>query len=63
MNKKNIKRFNMAFTKENYEYISIMSGVFGISMTDLVNVIVSSDAEKNAEKVKAILAIIEKKEG
>lgn len=63
MDKKNIKRFNMAFTKENYDYISFIAGASEMSMTDAINDIVSAEREKNAETVNTIKKMLKNSKG
>jgi len=45
--KKKLKRINMAFTDENYDYINVMSRVKGLSLTDFVNELLAKSREEN----------------
>lgn len=43
-------RINMAFTPENYDYIRVMSGMRGNSMTDFVNYVIAEHRREHGEK-------------
>lgn len=45
--KKKLKRINMAFSDDNYSYITIMARIKGLSITDFVNEILTESREKN----------------
>lgn len=44
-----IDRINMAFTTENMDYIRVMAGIRGLTMTQFVNEILDADREKNGK--------------
>lgn len=43
-------RMNMSFTPSNMEYLKIMAGISGITVTRYVNNIIEQDAATNAER-------------
>jgi ribosomal protein L20 len=43
------QRINMAFTPSNLDYMRVMAGLKGISMTQLVNDIIAREREQNKE--------------
>ncbi len=43
------QRINMAFTPENLDYLRVMSGLRGVSITKFVNELIAQDREKNQE--------------
>lgn len=45
--KKKLKRINMAFSDDNYSYITIMARIKGLSITDFVNEILTESRAKN----------------
>ena len=56
-----LPRINMAFSPENHEYIKIMSGVTGKTMTEFTNFVVERYREEHPElyeQAKAILAAL-----
>ncbi|MDE7244361.1 MAG: hypothetical protein K2O18_10370 [Oscillospiraceae bacterium] len=48
-----LPRINMAFSPQNLEYLRIMSGIRGISITKYVNALIEQDREQNAETYEA----------
>ena len=48
-----LPRINMAFSPQNLEYLRVMSGIRGISITKYVNTLIEQDREKNAETYEA----------
>lgn len=47
-----LPRINMAFSEANYEYISVISKLSGLTMTQFVNRILDADRQENAETLK-----------
>lgn len=45
-----LPRINLAFSPENHEYVKIMARCSGLSMTELVNVIIEESRIENAEE-------------
>ena len=41
------QRINMAFSPENLDYMRVMAGLKGISVTQFVNDLIAQDREKN----------------
>lgn len=50
-------RINMAFTPENYDYIRVMSGIRGESMTNFVNYVIEESMRLHGEKYEQAKAI------
>jgi len=46
-------RINMAFTPENHEYIKLMAGRAGYTMTEYANGIIAKHREEHAEQYEA----------
>lgn len=44
-----IDRMNMAFTAENMDYVRVMAGIRGLTMTQFVNDCLNADREKNGK--------------
>lgn len=44
-----LDRINMAFSKENFDYIRVMAGIRGETMTQFVNDCLDADREKNGK--------------
>ena len=42
------QRINMAFSSENLDYMRVMAGLKGVSITKLVNDLIAQDREKNS---------------
>ena len=49
--KKGLKamRMNMAFSPTNTDYIRVMSGIKGMTMTQFINDVIEADREKNGK--------------
>lgn len=49
--KKGLKamRMNMAFSPTNTDYIRVMSGIKGMTMTQFINAVIEADREKNGK--------------
>lgn len=54
-----LDRINMAFTSDNFDYIRIMSGVCGQTMTAFVNDVIAQHREEHPEQFEQARAIIE----
>lgn len=54
-----LPRINLAFTPSNLDYIRVMAGIRGESMTKFVNHIIEQDRERNGEKYKAAKALVD----
>lgn len=55
-----LHRINMAFTKDNYEYMSLMASIRGENMTEFINTLLTLSRIENAdiiEKAKEIKAL------
>lgn len=52
-------RINMAFTPENYDFIRVMSGIRGESMTNFVNYVIEESRRTNGTKYEQAKAITE----
>ena len=59
--KKGLKlpRINLAFSPSNLDYIRVMAGIRGESMTQFVNRVIDQHREENGEKYKAAKALFE----
>ena len=44
-----LPRINMAFSPQNLEYLRIMAGIRGVSITKYVNALIERDRELNGE--------------
>ena len=53
-----LPRINMAFQKENLEYLQIISRIEGKSITEYVNNLVEQDRQKNSERMEAAKQIL-----
>lgn len=51
-------RINMAFTPENYDYIRVMGGMRGESMTNFVNYVIEEHRRLYGEKYEQAKAIM-----
>ena len=56
-----LPRINLAFTPSNIDYIRVMAGIRGESMTKFVNRVIEQHREENGEKYKAAKALIDEK--
>lgn len=54
-----LDRINMAFTTDNFDYIRIMSGITGQTMTAFVNDVIAQHREEHPEQFEQARAIIE----
>lgn len=54
-----LPRINLAFTPSNLDYIRVMAGIRGESMTKFVNRVLEADMEANGDKYRAAKAIID----
>lgn len=54
-----LPRINLAFTPSNLDYIRVMAGIRGESMTKFVNRVLEKDMEANGDKYRAAKAIID----
>ena len=50
-------RINMAFTPENYDFIRVMAGIRGESMTNFVNYVIEENRRTNGAKYEQAKAI------
>lgn len=50
--KSGVPRITMSWTRENYDHITVMAALKGMSMTAYVNSLVDADRERNAEVVR-----------
>ena len=48
-----LPRINMAFSSQNLEYLRVMAGIRGISITKYVNNLIERDREQNGETFEA----------
>ena len=48
-----LPRINMAFSPQNLEYLRVMAGIRGISITKYVNALIERDREQNGETFEA----------
>lgn len=48
-----LPRINMAFSPQNLEYLRIMAGIRGVSITKYVNALIERDRELNGETFEA----------
>ena len=44
-----LPRINMAFSPQNLEYLRVMAGIHGMSITKYVNTLIERDREQNKE--------------
>ena len=56
-----LPRINLAFSPSNIDYIRVMAGIRGESMTKFVNRVIEQHKEANGEKYKAAKALIDEK--
>ena len=54
-----LDRINMAFTSDNFDYIRIMAGISGQTMTAFVNDVIAQHREEHPEQFEQARAIIE----
>lgn len=47
-----LPRINMAFSPANHEFITIMSRLGGLTMTEYVNRLIDAEREANADKIE-----------
>ena len=47
------QRINMAFSPEDLDYMRVMAGLKGVSITKLVNDLIAQDREKNSSVYRA----------
>lgn len=50
--KSGVPRITMSWTRENYDHITVMAALKGMSMTAYVNALVDADRERNADVVR-----------
>lgn len=48
-----LPRINMAFSPSNLEYLRVMAGIRGVSITKYVNALIERDREQNGETFAA----------
>lgn len=53
------QRINMAFTPSNLDYMRVMAGLKGVSMTQFVNDIIAREREQNSEAYEAAKKLTE----
>lgn len=53
-----LPRINMAFPPQNLEYLRIMAGIRGVSITKYVNSLIERDREQNGEIFEAAKKLI-----
>ena len=51
-------RINMSFTPSNMEYLRVMAGISGMTITRLVNQMIEQHAEANAERYQRALEVM-----
>lgn len=51
-------RINMAFYKENHEYLEYITRLRGVSITQYVNDLIAKDAEINKETIEKLKALM-----
>jgi hypothetical protein len=54
-----LPRINLAFSPSNLDYIRVMSGIRGESMTQFVNYVIAKDREAHGDKYQAAKALME----
>lgn len=54
------QRINMAFSPTNHTYISIMSRVMGLTMTDFVNYVIAQHRLDHSETYEKAISVLEK---
>lgn len=57
--KSGVPRITMSWTRENYDHITVMAALKGMSMTAYVNALVDADRERNAEVVRKARELVE----
>ena len=50
--KSGVPRITMSWTRENYDHITVMAALKGMSMTAYVNTLVDADRERNGGVVR-----------
>lgn len=53
------KRINMAFTPSNLDFIRVMAGISGKTMTQYVNSVIEAERERNGEKYRKAKDLME----
>ena len=48
------QRINMAFSPENMDYMRVMAGLKGVSITRFVNDLIARDGEKNSAAYRTV---------
>lgn len=54
---KKIYNFPLRFKGDNYKYISLISNMYGVSMTNYINTLIEEDKKKNKEKYEKLKEI------
>lgn len=54
-----LPRINLAFTASNHEYITVVSRVLGVSMTEFINRIITQHREEHGELYKSAMELRE----
>lgn len=49
-----LPRINVAFSPENHEFIRIMAGISGQTMTELINDIIADCRKRNLDKLESV---------
>lgn len=53
------QRINMAFTPSNLDFIRVMAGIQGMTMTQYVNSVIEAERERNGEKYHKAKALMD----
>ena len=53
------QRINMAFSPENMDYMRVMAGIKGVSVTRFVNDLIARDREKNSAAYGTVKSLSE----